>query len=180
VRRELGFRTLFNLLGPLSNPARVPFMLVGVGDVRFIHRMAEALAATGVERAWVVHGAGGLDELSTAGPNLVLDVAEGSVSERTVDPSSLGLAVAGPDQLRGGDATANAAAVRAVLAGEAGAVRDTVLLNAAAGFVVAGRADDLPDGVQLAAASIDGGGAAGALDLLVAASRGAPADESED
>lgn len=178
-RREIGIPTSFNLLGPLANPAAVPYMVVGVGDPTYAARMADALAASSVHRAWVVHGAGGLDELSTAGVNEVLAVEAGSVTSLQVDPASLGLRTAGPEALKGGDAAVNAGVLRRVLAGEPGAVREVVLFNAAAGFVVAGRAQALDEGLQLARASIDTGAARRALDRLVATSAQARAAEVE-
>lgn len=177
-RREIGVPTSFNLLGPLSNPARVPFMLVGVGDPRYGERMAQALAQLGVQRAWVVHGAGGLDELSAAGPNTVLDVVGGEVRTFVLDPAALGIDPSSADDLRGGDAAENARVVHEVLGGRQGAVLDVVLLNAAAGFVIAGVADDARAGLDLARSAVDSGAAASALDALVSTSRREQAAES--
>jgi anthranilate phosphoribosyltransferase len=178
-RREIGVPTSFNLLGPLANPARVPFMVVGVGDQSYAQRMAEALASSGVTRAWVVHGAGGLDELATSGPNDVLAVEGGSVMATVVDPAPLGLLPAGAADVRGGDAAANADVVHRVLGGEPGPIRDVVVMNAAAGFVVAGRAASMEEGVALARQAIDEGAAQRALDLLVAVSTAARAAEAD-
>lgn len=166
ARAALGTRTLFNLLGPLINPACVRRQLVGVFDPAWTHRMAGALGATGAEHAWVVHGAG-LDELSLDGVNQVSEWRDGIVRDFTVSAADAGLAAAPAEALRGGDATFNAAALRAVLDGTAHhAYRDTVLLNAAAALIVAGRAVALRDGVALAAASIENGRARAALTTL--------------
>ena len=167
-RVELGTRTIFNLLGPLANPARVRRQLTGVFDPAWARPMAEALAALGTERAWVVHGSG-LDELSVAGENHVVVLNGGVVTERVVMPEEAGLGRAPVSAILGGDAAANAEAMLALLRGEEGAYRDTVLLNAAAGLVVAGRVEGLREGVAVAAASLDAGAAMGALVRLRAA-----------
>ena len=165
-RRELGVPTTFNLLGPMANPGRVKRQLIGVADPAFAGAMIETLQRQGLTDAWVVHGAG-MDELTTLGPSQVLALHEGVVSEFTIDPSEYGLAPATADDLRGGTPEENALAVRRVLAGERGAHRDIVVLNAAGGLVVAGLADDLGEGLVLAAAAIDGGRAQAHLDGLI-------------
>jgi anthranilate phosphoribosyltransferase len=158
VRADLGFRTIFNLVGPLANPACVARQLTGVYSPAWTAPMAETLGALGSERAWVVHGMG-LDELTLAGPSQVAEWHEGSLREFTVAPAEAGLRPAPLDAIRGGDAAQNAAALLALLHGAASAYRDTVLLNAAAALIVAGRAGDLREGAALAAASIDAGAA---------------------
>ena len=173
TRRELGVPTAFNLLGPLANPGRARYQLVGVGDGRVAERVATVLGSAGAERAWVVHGHDGLDELSTVAPATVVEwrPGAGGLHSFVVDPARLGLAPAGLEDLRGGDPATNAAATRAVLSGERGAHRDIVLLNAAAALVVVGHATDLEDGMHRAAVSVDSGAAARSLDRLVSLSR---------
>ncbi len=162
TRREIGVRTAFNLLGPLTNPAGARRQVVGVGDPAAAPRLAEVLRALGTERALVVHGAG-LDELPLDGTGVIHDVTAGGIERRTVDPVEVGLARAATGALAGGTPAENAALAEGVLAGvDRGPRRDVVLLNAGAAFVAAGRSDELGDGVALAAATIDGG-AAGAL-----------------
>lgn len=168
VRAQLGIATVFNILGPLAHPGRLTRQVVGVPDAAVGERMAAVLAATGSEQALVVTGDGGLDELSTTGPNVVHRVDDGSIDTITVDATDLGLAPATAEQLRGGDAEANARIARAVFAGEHGPHRDIVVLNAAAGLVTAGVAADLAEGVAAAAGAIDSGAAADRLDRLVA------------
>jgi anthranilate phosphoribosyltransferase len=168
VRAEIGFRTVFNLLGPLSNPAGAKRQVMGVYDPRLLEPLAEVLGRLGATRAWTVHGQG-LDELTTTGPTEVAEWKEGTVRRFTVTPQDAGLPLASIDDIRGGDAEVNAAALTALLAGERGAYRDIVLLNAAAALVVGERADDLAQGVTLAARVIDDGHAAQALAALVAA-----------
>jgi anthranilate phosphoribosyltransferase len=165
-RRELGVRTFFNLLGPLSNPAGAKRQLVGVFDGDFVEPVAEVLARLGTERAWVVHGLDGMDELSTCDESRVAEVRDGKVRSFYVKASDLGLAEAHPGDLQGGDADANAKATLAVLAGEAGPHRDIVLLNASAALLVAGMADSIQAALPLAQQSIDSGAAAKKLDLL--------------
>lgn len=169
IRRELGVPTIFNLLGPMANPAPVAHMLVGVADVQRMTTMAHALA-TRTTSSWVVHGHGGLDELSLAGPNRVIATVGGLVQPETVvDAQTISLARAGNDDLRGGDPAHNAGIVRGLLNGEIrGAVRDVVVFNAAAALVVAGAARDLAAGVILANAAIDGGTARATLDAYIA------------
>jgi len=172
VRRELGVPTVFNFLGPLANPARAGRQVVGVSDPAMADKMLGVLMANGSTRAMVVHGADGLDELSTTGPSTVLDVdAGGDVRRYTLDPADFGLAPSSLDDLRGGDAAANADVVRAVLAGTTGPHRDIAVLNAAAGLVVAGISPDLAHGVQRAGSVIDEGAASAVLDNLVRTSR---------
>jgi anthranilate phosphoribosyltransferase len=168
VRAELGFRTVFNLLGPLSNPAGAQRQVLGVYDPRLIEPMAKVLGALGAERAWVVHGSG-LDEITTTGPTQICEWREGQTRLFTVTPEAVGLERVSIDALRGGDPKANAAALTALLAGERGAYRDIVALNAAAAFLVADRVETLRDGLDLAFAVIDDGRAREALARLVAA-----------
>lgn len=174
VRKALGVRTLFNLLGPLSNPAGARRQVMGVFSRDLVEPLAGALLALGTERAWVVHGSDGLDELTTTGESLVAEAHGGTVRSFVVAPEDVGLARAAPEALRGGDPAHNAAAIRAMLDGERSAFRDIVILNAAAALVVAGLADDLRAGAARAARSIDEGRARGALARLVAISNGAP------
>jgi anthranilate phosphoribosyltransferase len=171
VRAELGLRTLFNLMGPICNPANVKRQVVGVFAPDWVEPIAEVLAKLGSRHAWVVHGRDGLDELSTTGPTLVAELKDGAVSTFEVTPEDAGLARASMDSLKGGDAAVNAAALRDVLDGASGAYRDIVLFNAGAALVVGGKADDLRAGVALAAKSIDSGAARAALERLIAASR---------
>jgi anthranilate phosphoribosyltransferase len=171
VRRELGVPTAFNFLGPLANPARVRRQVVGVGDAVMAPKMARVLAAGGAVRVMVVHGAGGLDELSTAGPSIVHEYRDGAFGSYSVDPRALGLAPATVEDLRGGDAARNADLARAVLAGQTGPRRDIVVLNAAAGLVVGGVCPDLPAGMAVAAEVIDDGRAAACLSRLVEVSQ---------
>ena len=165
VRAELGTRTIFNLLGPLSNPAGVKRQLIGIFSPDFARPMAESLARLGSEKVWVVHGQG-LDELTLAGENQVVALEDGSVRAFTLTPEDAGLPRAPIAAIKGGDATVNAAAVEALLGGAAGPYRDTVLLNAAASLIVAGCADTLRAGVAIAARAIDTGAARTALDRL--------------
>lgn len=164
-RVELGTRTIFNLLGPLANPARVRRQLTGVFDPTWARPMAETLHALGTERAWLVHGQG-LDELTVAGESHVVSLNHGVYEEFTVQPEEAGLSRSPIHAIEGGDAQSNAAALHALLQGQCGAYRDTVVLNAAAGLLVAGRVQTLREGAAVAAASIDNGAAAAALDKL--------------
>jgi anthranilate phosphoribosyltransferase len=174
VRRELGVATAFNFLGPLANPARVRRQVLGVGDPAMAAKMVQVLAAGGATHAVVVHGADGLDELSTTGPSTMhMWLGQGGPAPVTVDPAALGLAPARVADLRGGDADTNALLTRRVLAGEPGPHRDVVLLNAAAGLLVAGVVSSLEEGLVKAAVSVDDGCAGAALDRLVAASQAA-------
>lgn len=171
VRRELATRTVFNVLGPLTNPAGARAQVVGVYAPPLVRTIAEVLARLGARRAFVVHGAGGIDELSPAGPNLVAEVVDGAVVERTIDPAELGVPRCAPEELRGGTPEENASAVREVFAGAAGGRRDAILLNAAGAIAAAGHAEDLREGLELARRALDSGAALERLDELVAFSR---------
>ncbi|HEY2542025.1 MAG TPA: anthranilate phosphoribosyltransferase, partial [Gaiellaceae bacterium] len=171
VRRELATRTVFNVLGPLTNPAGARALMLGVYSPELTRTLAEALLQLGAERAYVVHGAGGIDELSPCGPNLVCEVENGSVREYELDPLELGIERCDPGELRGGDPASNAAALRAVLAGEDGGHRSAVILNAAGGIAAAGHAENLREGIARAREAIDSGAAAARLDELVEFSR---------
>ena len=173
VRRELRIPTVFNFLGPLTNPARPAAQVVGVSDPRMLPLVAQVLARRGI-RAKVVRGEDGLDELTTTGPNVVLDVRGGAVAEGRLDPADLGLGLATPDDLRGGDAEENARIARSVLAGEGGPRRDVVLLNAGVALEVAGLAASVEEGLELAARAIDSGRAAEVLERWAEVSRAAP------
>ena len=168
IRSELGFRTIFNLLGPLSNPANAKRQVLGVYDVRLVEPMARVLGALGAERAWTAHGAG-LDELTTTGETHIAEWRDGGVRLFTVTPEAVGLRRVDLSELTGGEPAQNALALRALLDGEAGAYRDVVALNAAAAFLVAEKVETLRDGVALAQAVIDDGRARAALDRLIEA-----------
>ncbi|WP_349370395.1 anthranilate phosphoribosyltransferase [Salinarimonas sp.] len=170
-RVELGTRTIFNILGPLSNPAGVKRQLLGVFSRAWMRPIAETLRALGSERVWVVHGSDGLDELTTTGPSEVVALEDGEIRTFQIDPRDVGLALAEPQDLKGGDPAHNAAALRAVLEGERTAYRDIAVLNAGASLVVAGAAADLAEGVAKAAEAIDSGAAKTALARLVRASQ---------
>lgn len=170
VRAELGTRTLFNLLGPLANPARVTRQFTGVFAHHWTRPVAEALGHLGAEKAWIVHGQG-LDELTLAGTNHISILENGHVRDMTLHAEEVGLPGAPLDAIRGGDAAANAGALRRLLGGETGAYRDTVILNAAGALVVAGKVATLAEGVTAARAAIDQGRAAAALETLRQASR---------
>jgi anthranilate phosphoribosyltransferase len=167
VRRELAARTVFNVLGPLTNPAGARAQVVGVYAPSLVRTMAEVLARLGARRAFVVHGAGGIDELSPAGPNLVCEVVDGAVHEREIDPLELGVARCDPGELRGGSPENNAAAIRAVFAGENGGRRSAILLNAAGAIAAAGHARDLREGLGFASEAVDSGAAATRLEELI-------------
>jgi anthranilate phosphoribosyltransferase len=171
-RRELGVRTVFNVLGPLTNPAGAQTQLLGVYDPALTETMARVLRDLGSRAAYVVHGHGGLDELTTTGPNRISHFGLGGSSEvttETLDPQSLGFAVALPQDLLGGEPEDNARITRDVLSGrDRGPKRDVVLLNAAAALHVGGLADSLEDGLSLAQTSIDEGAALGTLDAMIA------------
>lgn len=173
TRRELGVPTLFNFIAPLANPARPRRQVVGVSDPSLADKMLAVLQRNGAVSAMVVYGHDGLDELTTTTTSTVLELRDGEVRSSTVDPGVLGLPTTTAEQLRGGDAAANADLARRILDGEAGPHRDIVLLNAAAGVVVAGLAPDLAQGLELAAAALDDGRAAGVLERLVATSNAA-------
>ncbi len=179
TRKELGIPTAFNFLGPIANPAGVRRQVVGVADGGMAERMLGVLEASGTTRALVVHGADGLDELTTTTTSSVHELRDGSVSAYEVHPGTFGLPTAAPDDLLGGTAPENAASARRVLAGEPGPHRDIVVLNAAAGFVVADRAADLAEGVALARAAIDDGRAEAKLAQVVASAPASPVDALE-
>ena len=166
-RVELGLRTIFNLLGPLSNPANVTRQFTGAFARDWIEPMARVLGNLGSERAWVVHGSDGLDELTTTGPSYVAELDDGTVRTFEVLPSDADLPLARPEDLKGGDAETNAAAMRAMLGGERGPFRDAVVYNAAAALLVAGRAASLREGAERAADAIDAGRAEATLQRLV-------------
>ena len=172
VRTELGTRTIFNLLGPLANPAGTKFQIIGVFGKEWVEPIAQVLALLGTERAWVVHGSDGLDELTTTGVSDVAVVDAGKVSTFRISPRNAGLPDARPEDLTGGSALENAAHIRAVLGGAKGAYRDIVLLNAGSALLVAGKAKTLREGVALAGESIDSGKAFGVLEALVPMSHG--------
>src|SRR5213592_1430963 len=171
VRSELAARTVFNVLGPLTNPAGARAQVVGVYAPSLVRTIAEVLAQLGARRAFVVHGAGGIDELSPAGPNLVCEVRDGSVHEREIDPLELGVPRCAPDELRGGSPAENAEAIRAIFSGENGGRRSAILLNAAGAIAAAGHARDLREGLGFAREAVDSGAAATRLEELIAFSR---------
>jgi len=167
VRRELRMRTMFNLLGPLTNPARASGQVVGVYSLDLVEKLAEALSMLGLRRALVVHGLDGLDEITITGPTRVAEAAEGLVRSYEVEPEEFGMSRAPLGEISGGDAKENAAIIRAVLQGEKSPRRDVVLLNAAAALVAAGRADHLAAAIPIATRSIDSGAAVVKLEALV-------------
>jgi len=171
ARREMGIRTVFNMLGPLTNPAGANAQVIGVYSDALTEPLARVLAELGTLRAFVVHGADGLDEISNTGPSHISEVHEGVVRSSSVRPEDFGLPRASIQELRGGDREENAEIIRRVLAGEAGPRRDIVLMNAAAALVVGGKARDFKEGVALAAQSIDSGAAAAKLAGLIALSQ---------
>ncbi|TIS01428.1 MAG: anthranilate phosphoribosyltransferase, partial [Mesorhizobium sp.] len=171
VRGELGTRTIFNLLGPLSNPAGVGRQMVGVFLPEWIMPVAETLKALGTDHAWIVHG-DGYDEITTTGETQVAELAGGEIRTFTLTPEAVGLKRHNKEDLRGGEAAYNARALRDMLGGAAGAYRDTVLMNAGAGLVVAGKATTLGDGIEAAAQAIDSGRALAVLDKLIEISNG--------
>ena len=168
VRRELAARTVFNVLGPLTNPAGARAQVVGVYSPDLVRTLADVLAALGARRAFVVHGAGGIDELSPAGPNLVCEVVNGGVSVREIDPLELGIARCAPEELRGGSPEENAAAIREVFAGGNGGRRDAILLNAAGAIAAGGHAEDLREGLEIARETVASGAAAERMEALIA------------
>jgi anthranilate phosphoribosyltransferase len=170
ARAELGTRTIFNLLGPLSNPAGVGRQLIGVFSAAWLEPMAEVLRNLGSERVWVTHGADGLDEMTTAASTKIVELREGEIRTFDISPEAVGFKRAQPAALKGGDPAHNAAALTAVLEGEKGAYRDIALLNAAGALVVADKARDLGEGVELAAAALDKGAARATLAKLIAVS----------
>jgi anthranilate phosphoribosyltransferase len=173
TRVELGTRTIFNLLGPMSNPANVKRLLIGVFSRRWLRPMAETMRSLGAERLWVVHGGDGTDELSIAGASWVAVLADGAVTEREIHPEDAGLPVHPFEAILGGTPAENGQAFRELLAGEPSAYRDAALLNAAAALVIAGRAADLGEGVAMGAASIDSGAARGKVEGLARVTQGA-------
>ena len=174
TRRELGIRTAFNLLGPLTNPAGASRQLVGVPRPELTELVARSLALLGAERAWVVHGADGLDEISTTGYTKVSECHDGAVNTFYVHPSDFDLPKAAPAALRGGDAAENAAIARAVLAGDRGPARDIVVLNAAASLLIAGSVTTVADGIVRAEQALDTGAGAAVLERLTRVSNGEP------
>jgi anthranilate phosphoribosyltransferase len=176
VRAELGIRTIFNLLGPLSNPAFVKRQTIGVFALRWVEPFAEVLRNLGSEKAWVVHGSDGLDELTTTGPSFVAELKDGNIRTFDVTPEEAGLPRATLADLRGGDPAYNAAAISRLLDGEKGPYRDVVLLNSAAALIVADRVANLKDGAAMAARAIDSGDAKAALARLIAVSNGLKVD----
>lgn len=173
VRAELGIRTIFNLLGPISNPADVTRQIVGVFSREWVEPIAHVLKNLGAEHIWVVHGHDGLDELTTTGATDVAELKDGRITIFEVTPSDAGLAPAKLSDLKGGDAKTNAEAIRGVLAGAKGPFRDIVLLNTAAALIVGGKASSLTDGVALAVHAIESGSARSALERLVAVTNAA-------
>jgi anthranilate phosphoribosyltransferase len=173
TRVELGTRTIFNLLGPLSNPAGVKRQMVGTFSKRWVEPMAQVLKNLGAEAIWVVHGSDGLDEITTAGPTSVAALENGQIRTFEVTPEDAGLARSQPGALKGGDGEANARTLLDVLKGKKSAYRDVSLLNAGAALIVAGKATTLKDGVALAAKSVDSGEAEGRLQRLIKVSNAA-------
>ena len=171
VRRELAARTVFNVLGPLTNPAGARAQVVGVYAPELVPTIADVLLSLGATRAFVVHGAGGVDELSPAGPNLVCELADGEVRRREIDPLELGVPHCAPEDLRGGEPEDNARTIHEIFAGADGGGRDAVLLNAAGAIAAAGHAKDLEEGLGVAREAIDSGAAGERLEALVAFSR---------
>jgi anthranilate phosphoribosyltransferase len=167
TRVELGTRTVFNLMGPMSNPAGVKRQLLGVFSPDWQEPMANVLKNLGTEHAWLVHGSDGLDEITTTGPTRIVELRHGAIRTFTLTPEEYGIALSDPDDLKGGDAQSNAGAIRALFAGTPSAYRDIVLINTAAALVIAERASDLPAGLDLAAKAIDGGKANDVLAALV-------------
>ena len=173
TRVELATRTIFNLLGPLSNPAGVKRQMVGVFARHWIEPLAKVLGALGSEKAWVVHGSDGLDEITTTGITHVAELSGGTVRTFDISPADAGLKSTKPGELKGGEAIYNAEALRAVLDGQVGPFREVAVFNAAAALLVAGKADNLKDAAALAAKSIESGSAKARLDKLVAVSKSA-------
>jgi anthranilate phosphoribosyltransferase len=175
TRRALGVRTAFNLLGPLTNPAGATRQLVGVPRPEFTELLARALSLLGSERAWVVHGSDGIDEISTTGYTKISECRDGAVNTFYLHPGDVGIPKGSPAALKGGKAADNAAIIHGVLGGAAGAARDVALLNAGAALFIAGAASAIEDGIRRAAAAIDSGEAKRTLETLVALSNGEPA-----
>ncbi len=175
VRRELAARTVFNILGPLTNPAGATAQLIGVYAPELLPLVANVLTLLGTERALVVHGAGGIDELSPAGPNLAREVVSGTLRETVIDPIEFGVPRCQPADLAGGSPEQNASDIREVFRGTQGPKRDAILLNGAAALFVAGAAEDLPDGYAMATKVVDSGAALARLEAIAAFTRGAAA-----
>lgn len=175
ARRELGVPTVFNFLGPLSNPAGVRRQVTGVADPAMAERMIGVLRANGSERALVVYGHDGLDELTITTTSTVLDLRDGEIRSYELDPTDFGIPLADLDRIRGGDASVNAAISHRILAGETGPATDIVVLNAAAGLIAAGIAENFPDGIDAARSALSDGAAAAALEAIVTESRAAAA-----
>ena len=171
VRKELAARTVFNVLGPLTNPAGARAQVVGVYAPELVPTIADVLAQLGAHRAFVVHGAGGVDELSPAGPNLVCEVVGSKVVQRQIDPADFGVPRCRPEDLTGGTPAENAVTVREIFRGERGPKREAVLLNAAGAIAAGGHAEDLEEGYAIASAALDSGAATARLDELVAFSQ---------
>jgi anthranilate phosphoribosyltransferase len=167
ARRELRLRTVFNLLGPLTNPARASAQVVGVYSADLVEKLAHALAQLGLQRALVVHGGDGLDEITISGPTAVAELRDGAVRTYEVSPEDFGFERAPLEEIRGGDVHQNAEIIRNILNGDRSPRRDVVLMNTAAALVAAGRADSIKDAIPLAAYAIDSGAARGKLQLLV-------------
>jgi anthranilate phosphoribosyltransferase len=170
TRVELATRTIFNLLGPLSNPAGVGRQMVGVFSRQWVQPLAQVLKNLGTESVWVVHGSDGLDEITLTGPTFVAALENGNIRTFEVTPEDAGLTCVGGEALKGGDADANAVALQGVLDGKPGAYRNVALLNAAAALIVTGKAKSLADGVAIGAQSLDSGAAAARLKHLIAVS----------
>ncbi|MEP3302527.1 MAG: anthranilate phosphoribosyltransferase, partial [Roseibium sp.] len=172
TRVELGTRTIFNLLGPLSSPAGVKRQLLGVYAREWVEPIAEVLQRLGSDHVWVVHGSDGMDEITTTGPSHVTELKGGEIRSFEISPSDVGLPLVKSDDLKGGEPAENARALREVLSGAKNAYRDVVLFNAAASLLIAGKCDELTDGLAMAAQSLDSGSAADRLERLVATSNG--------
>jgi anthranilate phosphoribosyltransferase len=169
-RVEMGIRTIFNLLGPLANPAGVKHHLIGVFDPQWLEPFAQTLKNLDSKMAWIIHGEGGLDEISTLGETQIVQLKDGEITRFTISPEDVGLPRARMEDIRGGTGDANAVALRAILSGEKGPYRDIVVMNAAAGLLIGGKVDSYADGVELAQQIIDNGDALNALNKLVAVS----------
>ena len=167
ARVELGTRTIFNLMGPMSNPAGVKRQLIGVYSRQWLTPMADALRSLGTEHAWLVHGSDGLDEITTSGPTYVVELRDGQLREFEISPDQFGLSRSTANELKGGDPAHNAEALRGLLDGAVGPYRDIVRLNAAAALLVAGKVADIPQGLALAAEALDSGKAKAKLEALV-------------
>jgi anthranilate phosphoribosyltransferase len=170
TRREIGVPTAFNLLGPMANPAPISAMLVGVAHASVMENMAHVLLSRNVTRAWIVHGHGGLDELSLSGPNTVCDLSNGAISMTVIDAADFGIARADVSEIVGGDAASNAATLRAVLAGQTGPVRDIVAFNAGCALFLSGAVSKIEEGIETVRATLDSGAAQNLLDAVIAVS----------